>query len=176
MNCDVSLVQKPQVDNDVFLPACKKILGYSPARAADRKHPQPTPGAHYLICISAFKDQDATGSVEEAMRYLDFLHYGFLIIADERDMQELLEATRGMPFVVVETVMRGMQCALVTGSLRTWRTAVRLGCRSEVSQVTRECFDKVYLAFGKIGMKAFFGALTKRQLPDQTFLLEGPDS
>jgi hypothetical protein len=176
MNCEAVMIQTPQVDNRVFLGYTKKMLGYAIARAADQKQPSLAPDAHHLACIAAFKHKEAEATVAESMPYLEMLHYGFLLMADERDMQEILEATHGMPFVVVETMMRGMQAALVTGSLRTWRTAVRLGCQTNTSQAVRECFDKVYMAFTKIGLKAFFGQLTRRELPDHTFLLEGPDA
>jgi len=175
MNCDAVLIQTPTIDNGIFLGYSKKMLGYSPSGAADQKQPKLTPGAHHLACVAAFKDRSAAATVEESIPYLDMLHYGFLLMADERDMQDILEATHGMPFVVVETMMRGMQAALTTGSLRQWRTAVKLGCRANTPPAVRECFDKVYLAFEKIGLKAFFGQLTKRQLSDHTFLLEGPN-
>lgn len=174
MNCDAVLIQTPTVDNRIFLGYTKKMLGYALASAADQKKPILKEGAHHLACVAAFKNQSAPATVVESIPYLDMLHYGFLLIADERDMQNILEATHGMPFVVVETMMRGMQAALATGSLRQWRTAVKLGCQANTSPAVRECFDKVYVAFEKIGLKAFFGQLTKRQLSDHTFLLEGP--
>ena len=177
MNCEVVLVQTPEIDNRAFLGYTKKMLGYPIARAADQKLPKLSPGAHHLACIAAFKDRDAPPEASEMMPYLGMLQYGFLIMADERDMQDILQMASGCPFVAVETMMRGMQAALVTGSLRQWRTSVRVGCQSEhMSPAVRECYDKIYLAFCKVGLKDVFGRLTKRRLPDQTFLLEGPDS
>jgi hypothetical protein len=155
------LILKTQLNQDVFLPLCSEILGRSPARTAD------TDGLvdirHLISTISNFSETPETDSY-------DLLQFGFLIVADERDLAEILEVASGMAFALTETIIRGIQAVIITGSLRQWTQAVARGCRKNQSTSIRACYDKIYLDFCQLGLSSIFCA-TKRDLPDHTFYL-----
>ena len=75
-----------------------------------------------------------------------------------------------MPFVAVETIVRGVQAAVVTGTLSQWRDAVVSGCSKGVPTPVRHCFNKLHGLFIAAGLNVW-GDFTPRSAPDQTFLL-----
>jgi hypothetical protein len=100
---------------------------------------------------------------------LKHVSFSAFIGADERDMLEILQLA-GMPFVVVETIVRSVQAAVVTGTLSQWRDAVVSGCSKGVPTPVRHCFNKLHGLFIASGLNVW-GDYTPRSTPDQTFLL-----
>jgi hypothetical protein len=100
---------------------------------------------------------------------LKHVSFSAFIGADERDMLEILQLA-GLPFVVVETIVRGVQAAVVTGTLSQWRDAVVSGCSKGVPTPVRHCFNKLHSLFTAAGLNVW-GDYTPRSAPDQTFLL-----
>jgi hypothetical protein len=167
---NVLLIETPHLDLPTFLSLCEQVLGYSPARAADKSNLQGF--AHLLACLATFRDKDATPSVKGAKDVYNLLHFGFIIASDDYDMAPILEVLGGMPFALTETKLRGVQAAFITGTLPQWRQAVLRGCRQDQTETIRVCFDKVYLQFQQAGLADAFGKLTKKTLATGTFYLE----
>lgn len=94
-----------------------QALGRSIAEQADHKRLQGV--EKYAVCLREL-GADPT----------HFIHLGFQIIADERDMVDILQII-ALPFAEVETVRRGYSYALVSGSLGAWRKAVAGGLHSD---------------------------------------------
>ena len=168
MNPTALILQTSKLDTQAFLAVSIEMLGYSPARSADAQHMDGM--AYELSCLTAFKDTTARPGVKEASSVYELFSVGVLILADERDMPEILEAS-AMPFALTETISRGIQSAFVSGTLRQWRTAVIKGCSEAVPQEVRICYDTIYLQFRSIGLDAMFER-SQRTLNDNTFLLE----
>ena len=162
------IIQRSVLDTPVFLGACIEMLGYSPARGPDAQKLEEM--AHSLSCLTAFKDRDATPGVKESKGIYELFSIGCLIIADERDMQDILEVA-GLPFIFTETTVRGIQAAVVSGTLQEWRTAILKGCAKTAPQYIRICYDTIYLQFRSIGLEGVFDR-SQRILDDNTFLLE----
>lgn len=171
MSVSVALVLRTKLDTDVFLVLADKLLGYSPAARADAVSPQLKPVPHELACLLGFKDNAASPALESTEQFHDFFSFGFLIGSDERDMPAILEAAK-MPFVLQETLIRGIQVAIVVGTFRQWKVAVRRACTPTEDQMVRLCFDKVYLLFEKMGLSKAFEVGRPKQMPDTTFYLE----
>jgi hypothetical protein len=168
MNPVAMIVVKPALDQLAFLPLCREMLGYSPARRADGANLKEIP--HLMTMLAGFRSEKVAPGVRGATDIYDLLHFGCLIAADERDMLPILEITSGMPFALTETVARGVLAVIVTGSLRQWRRAILRGCRAETTTQTRCAFGHLYTAFSALGLADLFGA-SKRVAPDHTFLL-----
>ncbi len=100
---------------------------------------------------------------------LKHVSFSAFIGADERDMLEILQLS-AMPFVVVETIARGVQAAVVTGTLDQWRDAVVSGCSRGVPSPVRCCFNKLHGLFVAAGLNVWRD-YTPQGTPDQTFLL-----
>ena len=116
--------------------------------------------------------RDERAPVGLSPHLLKHVSFSAFIGADERDMLEILQLCAGMPFVVVETIVRGVQAAVVTGTLSQWQDAVVSGCSKGVPTPVRHCFNKLHGLFTAAGLNVWRD-YTPRSTPDQTFLLLG---
>ena len=171
MSVDVALVMRTQLDMDMFLGITNKVLGYSPAAKADAVIPSLKRTPHELACLLGFKDHNASPSLVAAEQFYDLYSFGFLVETDERDMPAILEMAK-MPYIMQETMIRGMMLALVIGTFRQWQTAIKRACKPEIDQMVRLCFDKAYLIFEREGLLKAFDVGRPHLLPDTTFYLE----
>jgi hypothetical protein len=169
MQPDVILIQQPSVDYARFLDAACKVLGYSPAAAADASRRALSEAARFLSCLAAMRDPQAPVAVSPHL--MAHVSFSLLILADERDMVDILQCAAGLPFVIAETVARGVYVAAVTGTLAQWRDAVVSGARPDVKTGVRACFNKILIIFEGMGINVW-GDYRRRQANDHTLLLE----
>ncbi|MGD0897607.1 MAG: hypothetical protein ABR915_07205 [Thermoguttaceae bacterium] len=165
---DAVLIQVPSIDFRTFIGLSHKVLGRSPAAPSDGCRRELSEAERFLSCLAAMRDERApVGLSSHLLRHVSFSAF---IGADERDMLEILQLCSGMPFVVAETIVRGVQAAVVTGTLAQWRDAVASGCSKSVESSVRRCFNKLHGLFTGAGLNVW-GDYTPRSGPDQTFLL-----
>jgi len=164
----VALVQFSNVDIHKLLPIGRQTLDRNLAAQADAAGHDPP--LHHMLCIAAIKSPQARTS-QDLRPYANLFHAGFLVVADERDMAEILELA-GMPALLVETVERGVLQAFLSGTLAQWHDAVLRGCQGEVTRETREIYNKLYTEFKNLGLSGLFNVTSKPHSRDQTFLLE----
>jgi len=170
MNADAVLIQVPSIDFRTFLGLTHKVLGRSPAAASDACGRELSDAERFLSCLAALRDEHAPVGLSPHL--LTHVSFSALVGADERDMLDILQCCAGMPFVVVETTVRGVQAAVVTGTLAQWRDAVASGSSVNVEQPVRHCFNKLYSLFTSVGLNVW-GDFRTRDAPDRvTFLLE----
>jgi len=168
MNPDAVLVQVPSVDFRTFIGLTHKVMGRSPAAAADASRRELSDAEKFLSCLASLRDAKAgTGLPPHLLSHVSFSAF---IGADDRDMLDILQCCAGMPFVVTETTVRGVQIAVVTGTLAQWRDAVVSGCSKTTECPVRHCFNKLYGLFTAAGLNVW-GDFQTRPAPDQTFLL-----
>lgn len=172
MKPGVALILSSKLDNGKFLPLARQILGYSPAAAADSLTVELQPLAHHIACVAAFKDEKAACTVKKAAA-LDLMHVGFLIVANERDMVEILEVA-GMSFVLTETLAGGITAIIISGSVAQWQRAVKYACDpvANLSSGARAAYNSIYRELCDCGLKAMFNGLHVHKQQDETFLLE----
>jgi hypothetical protein len=166
---EVLLVTTPAVNFRAFLGACLHVLGYSPARAADAAPRDLSEPEKFLSCLAAFRDQKAPAGL--AANLLSHVSFSVFVVADERDLLDILERCAGMPFVTAETTARGVTAAVITGTLAQWRDAVAAGSVSSAEPSVRAGFNKVYRLFCGAGLNVW-GDYRAREAPDRTLLLE----
>ena len=167
MNPDCVLIQTPSIDFRTFIGLSHEVLGRSPAASSDACRRELSDAERFLSCLAAMRDERApVGLSPHLLKHVSFSAF---VGADERDMLEILQLA-GMPFVAVETIVRGVQAAVVTGTLSQWRDAVVSGCRKGVPTPVRHCFNKLYGLFTAAGLNVW-GDYTPRSTSDQTFLL-----
>jgi hypothetical protein len=169
MNPEVLLITTPAVDFRAFLGACLQVLGYSPVRAADASPRDLSAAEKFLSCLAALRDQKAPAGL--AANLLSHVSFSLLLIADERDLLDILERCAAMPFVTAETTVRGVTAAVITGTLAQWRDAVAAGSVREAEPSVRTGFNKVYGLFCGEGLNVW-GDYRTREAPDRTLLLE----
>ena len=168
MQADAVLIQQPAVDFSTFLGLCHQMLGYSPAAVADASPRKLHDAERFLSCLSALKEKNA--SVGLPPHLLTHVSFSVLLAADERDMKDILEYCSGMPFVIADTLARGVQAAVVTGSLAQWRDAVISGCQFSVEPSVRFLFNKILGLFEGVNLNIWPDCERKQVGP--TFLLQ----
>lgn len=167
MKPGVALIMLSKVDLVTLLPLARKILGYSLANQADGVDLKEQ--AHQLVCVSAFKDKNVDPAVK--VTYAAMFHAGFVIVAEDQDMGDILEVA-GMPFILTETLKRGIQAAIVTGLLSQWQFAVKRGCDSTQTPNVRFVFNAIFQQLKEQGLGSIFGNVKAYYQNDHTFLLE----
>lgn len=171
MTPGVALIIKPELNLAVLLPLARELLGYSPAKAADGVTIPLPEMAHQLACIAAFKDEKAPATVRAARSYLGLFAVGFIVASDERDMTMILEAARGMESVVTESLQRGVQAAIISGTLAQWQRAIKLACQITIPLTVRQAYNLMYRQLVDAGLRSIFNGAQMTDQPDRTFLL-----
>lgn len=168
MNPSAILISAPSIDFRAFIGLSHQALGRSPAACSDACRRTLSDAERFLSCLAALRDERAPVGLSPHL--LQHVSFSAFIAADERDMLDILQLCSGLPFVVAETIARGVQAAVVTGTLSQWRDAVVSGCRQGIPTPVRHCFNKLHGLFIAAGVNVW-GDYTPRSTPDQTFLL-----
>lgn len=163
------LIQQPNVDFGAFLGISRDALGYSPAAASDASAKQQSDAERFLSCLAAMQDEKARAGLLPSL--LSHVSFSALIIADERDALGIFQASGGMPFVVTETVRRGLLLAVMTGTLAQWRDAVKTGSHPSQEQNIRACYSKLLLLFEQSGLNVWQD-FVRKTTPDRLLYLE----
>jgi hypothetical protein len=143
-------------------------LGYSPSAKADASRRELHDAEKFMSCLAAMKDENAPAGLSPHL--LTHVSFSVLVLADERDMQDILEYCSGMPFVITDTIARNVQAAVVTGTLAQWRDAVISGCQPAVEPTVRALFNQILSLFETVNLSVWKDCERKQDGP--TFLLE----
>jgi hypothetical protein len=170
MQPKVVLIVKPAVDFDTFIGASHQLLGYNPASAVDQSRAGHCDTERFISCLAALRDSAAPAGLTPNL--LSFAHFGFLIVADERDLIDIIECAAGIPLVCADTQSRGILEAIFLGSLAQWRDAVKTGTNPTLEHNVRSCFCQIMDCFGRIGLGNVWKDCQSKPLGDQTFFLE----
>ena len=171
MNADAILITTPAVDFTMLIGLSEQMLGYSPARAADASRRPLSDTERFLSCLAAFKDAKAPVGLSPYL--LSHVLFSVLIAADERDLLDILGYCSGMSFVTTDTITRGVQAAIVSGTLGQWRDAVLSGCGPAVEGGVRALFNRIQMRFDGARLNVWSDCI-RPPSNDKTFLLEGP--
>jgi len=169
MNPECLLITMPAVDFRTFTGVCQQVLGYSPLRAADASPRELSEAEKFLSCLAALRDKKAPAGF--AANLLSHAAFSVFLVADDRDLLDILERCSGMSFVTADTTVRGVTAAVVSGTLAQWRDAVAAGSTRAVKPFVRIGFNKVYGLFRGAGLDVW-GDYSTRPAPDDTLLLE----
>jgi hypothetical protein len=145
------------------------VLGYSPLRAVADLPRELSEAEKFLSCLAAMHDSEAPAGF--AANLLTHAAFSVFLIADDRDLLDMLERCSGMPFVTAETTVRNVMAAVVSGTLAQWRDAVAAGSTRTVKSSVRIGFNNVYGLFRGAGLDVW-GDYSTRPAPDDTLLLE----
>lgn len=169
MSSHAVLIQQPSIDFTQFLGMSHEMFGYAIGAKADASHKQLTDTERFLSCLAAMQDEEASVSLPPNL--LTHVSFSVLVAIDNREMLDVLTCCSKMPFVVADTVARGIQAAVITGSLSQWRRAVLSGCRVEAQPSVRELFNKILSIFEAACLNVWSDC-HKRAGPGNTLLLE----
>jgi hypothetical protein len=152
------LITTPAIDLDKFLVAGHQMTGQTLSAKADKSARTLTDVERFLSCLETL----GTGQPSDAFspRLLDHVSFSVLVWGDERDLLDYLQITN-MPFVVADTVVRGIQVAIVSGTLGKWRDAIISGLKSHVPPNVREIFRTTMWGFESAGLSAIWDGYRK---------------
>lgn len=170
MNPEALLINRPAIDFRTFLGIGRKVMGYSLGEASNSAHREVPDAERFLSCLAALRDQKAPVSLPPKL--LTHVSFSVLLVADDRDMPDILECCAGMPFTLADTLARGVQIAVVSGALGQWRDAVASGMTPGEEASVRHCFNKIRKLFRAEGLDVWTD-FNLREAPDHvTYYLE----
>jgi len=169
MKPSVAIISDPAIDFATLLGVAQQALGYSPGAKADQVRREMSDSERLISCLSAFHDQAAPAGLTPNL--LSHVSFSILIVADERDLIDILEASSGMAFVTADSVSRGVMLAVLTGTLAQWRDAVKTGSAQTAQYNVRSCFCDIMRQFDERGLSVWKDQIVK-PLNDHTFYLE----
>jgi len=173
MQALVLLVQQPSIDFAKLLATSHDMFGYSLSAASDASHKQLSDSERFLSCLSAMKDQNApVGLLPHLLSHVSF---SILIGTDDRDLMDILECCSSMSFTTAYTIIRGVQAAVITGTLLQWKTAVLAGCHETTDPSVRFLFNKILAQFEGANLSVWSDCTRRNHQEDNTLLLKGPE-
>ena len=168
MTPSAALITTPVTDFNTLLTLCQQALGYSVSEAVDKSLIERSEPERFISCLAAMQDRKAKPGL--APHLLSHASFSVLVAANEETMLSMLEVSE-MPFVVTNTVLRGVQLALISGTLNQWHTAVKLGSTCACQPDVRAGFNRIMDVFKAAGLDVW-KECASRPLPDGTLLLE----
>ena len=167
----VYLISVSTFDVPTLASQIKVHLGRDPGRALDRAniHSNKAPVPIFLLeNLSGNLSVEARRILESAQpSVLDHLHFGFLIVANERTFSRILKATsRGLAFTSDENI------GVLSGTLKDWKMIVP-ACMTEnsPSDITN-VFEQIFHCFEILGLRDIWSNYSKKSKADGTLLLE----
>jgi len=112
------LIQTPSPDFNKLLTLSQQALGYNAAEGIDASPIERSEAERFISCIAAMQERGSCPGF--APHLLSHVSFSALVAADEQDMLFIVEKGE-MPFIVVETKVRGVQLAVISGTLAEWK-------------------------------------------------------
>lgn len=163
------LITQPAVDFTRLASVSHQTLGYAVTQASDGHCRQLSEAERFISALDAVRDSSAPVSLPPEL--LAFVDFAVLVVALDRDMQDILSICAGMPFVVNDTQARGVQLAIIKGSLQQWRDAIVGGCSERAQPMVRAGFNQMHKLFIEVNLGGVWADFTTSRRPDQTYLL-----
>jgi hypothetical protein len=168
MPVEAVLVSSPAIDFTTLLSLTYQALGQNIGNTADASHRKMVDAEKFLSCLAVLKDR----SGEITKEILSHVSFSVLVIADECDLADILDATSGMSFVhSVPTPNIGI--VVVSGTLQQWHDAVASGTKETALPTVRACYSKILLLCDRAGLTSVWSDFDRRMAHDHNgFILE----
>jgi hypothetical protein len=118
MTPNFMLIQSPSPDFAKLLTLSQQALGYNVAEDIDASPIERSDAERFLSCLAAMQERGVCPGF--APHLLSHVSFSVLVAADEQDMLGIVEKGE-MPFVVINTMVRGVQLAVISGTLAQWK-------------------------------------------------------
>ena len=169
MHADAVLIIKPHIDFKTLLGLSSEALGYNPAEKSDAGILDVSDVERFISALAAIRDQKSPAGLIAGL--LTHVSFSVFLACEERDMIDVLQSAAAMSFVVADTVARGVQVAVISGTLAQWRDAVSNGSTLATEGEVRLCFNRIHSLFEGAGLDVWTD-FRVRPAPDKTFYLE----
>jgi hypothetical protein len=162
------LITVPSVDFTALAGVCQHVLGHAmlPAAPVNRDLAE---SEKFMSCLASLRDPKAPAGF--APKLLSHVAFSVCVVADDRDLYDILECCSGMSFVTAPTTARNVSLAIISGTMAKWRDAVVSGCSRGVEPSVRAGFNALYHLFLSVNVNVWPDYRT-REAADETLLLE----
>src|SRR3972149_6136218 len=168
MPVEAVLITKPAIDFESLWRLTYEALGYNIAGAADASGRKMVDAEKFLMCLAALKDESAEIITANLLCHVSF---SVLVIADKRDLLDILEMTSGMSFVCAETTAPDVDIVVLTGTLSQWKIAVASGTNEDAPPTVRACYSKILFLFDRAGLTSVWQDYDRTTARDRSGLL-----
>lgn len=125
-----------------------------------------------LISVLESIARGVNSSIEDRVRFaipstLDHLHFGFLITERENVLNQIMALTSRS----LSLTLNG-HLAIISGTLKEWRSVVVLGLSHNVSEEVRIIFGEIFFYFEGVGLRDLWSEYSKKSVEDRSFILE----
>ncbi len=165
------LIQSPAIDFSKFLGTGREMFGRSISASSDASQKQLNDTERFLSCLASMKDQNAPVTLPPHL--LTHVSFSVLVATDERDMMDVLGCCSSMSFTVADTLARGVQAAVISGTLSQWQVAVLSGCECSTEPSVRFLFNKILAIFESANLRVWQD-FKRTTHSDNTLYLEDP--
>ena len=167
MDYEIYPLSITQVEWNIFIDVCQRVLGYSPTRGIDASHLSIKDPAAYLGSF------DLGNQPLAALRDIGNPGHGhfsisFLLILDEDGLLSLC----GSGLRLFTRSAGRKRLVILTGTMDQWYHTIRNGCRDDASYEFRWIMNNILGCFEKAGFREVFSSLKKTLLRDETFILK----
>ena len=163
------LVTLPNVDFTKFVGACREVLGYSPATAANSCRWDLSESEKFLSCLAAIRNQEAPVGIARLCYHI--FRVVCLSLRTSGTCSKFWERCTAMPNVSAETTVRGVRAAVVSGTLAQWREVVATASVRETHLSVRTGFTNIHRMFIGAGLN-LWKDYSIRDVSDGTRFLE----
>lgn len=154
-----------------YLSSTSEWLGQPPSRGIDASGSKFCDFAKYTASLGEFEAQrilDPKRTLRSEGPWLRHTFYSFLILTSEQTILKVAETT---DLDVISVGSEDGRVAVVSGNLKSWKDAVIVMCREEVSKRSRALFNTIKEMFDNIGLADIWFDYRASSNQDSTFLL-----
>lgn len=166
MPVDAILINQPAIDFAALLGFTSEALGYNIAAKSDTCGRRLSDAEKFVSCLAALRDPDALPGLRPNL--LNQVSFSVLVIAEAKDVKDILEAASTLPFVRKRTKVRGVEFVILHGTLAQWRDAVISGTHYAQAQA---CYCKIAALFEGVGLNVWRDC-NRNPSPNGLFQLE----
>lgn len=159
------LIQTPAIDFNNFLAAGNQITGLTLSAESDASSRELSDTERFLSCLKAFG--------RDSEQLLMQVSFSMLVVADERDLRDVLEYCC-MPFVTCETISRGIDAAVIHGTLSSWKVSIIVGMQPKIEPNVRALFAKMLMCFEQADLGAIWKDCKRKDAPVGYYLEHKP--
>jgi hypothetical protein len=152
----------------VFIDTCQRILGHSPTRGIDLCHLEVGDPAAFLGSLTM--ENTPLETLREGGGVFAHFMSSFLLVADSLAVCELARTCLRMWWQ--KGRRRDEHIIVVSGTMAEWKDAILQGCRTDAEIELRWIMNHVVMQFEQTGLREVFNGYRKKQLLDETFILE----
>lgn len=169
----VTLISATNVDWNKFVTVANDALGRSPTRELDNCSVPVGLPPTYISALAEFNraGSNPITSVRDADRLLHHISLTFLVSCDRDVLMAVLKQSIGLVVLSAEP-SRGQENAIITATLRDWKTAILESSSPSAETWSRVIFNDIWKALVTLGFKDLFSAYQRREMKDHTFALE----